>query len=496
MKIVVLAVLVVLTGLRLWLATTTDIAPSEAYAWMCAQRLDWAFFDGPGGTAALVRAGELMFGTGPLGLRAFFPIAALVASVGIYLLARAMHGPAAGLWAAATLNALPVFNLASIHPGSILPALVALLFAAWALWRALHAADGLLWWLVVGVAVGVALLFRYDAVASWIAIVAACVALPRRRAEFRRPGIYLAALLTAAAALPLIFWNQSQNWAAFAAGTFQTAMAFSLPALGAATMEAVGALSIFAALIVVVAMGFSVWNWQVERRGRYLLGWAGPFFGLWLWNGLHETPAAEDLLIIAGFAVLMIPQICGAFPRSAPVFRFAVLATAVTTAATLALARDDGNREPWSEISKLVVKIRDEAAPSSTSPIFVIAKDPAFTAALNYHLATRRGQDRIEVFLRESQDLASQFGLLPRYDDFVETKIAPDELFAELKAANPYVGRSAIYVTDEAPADLPQTITNAFLRVSPAATVTVGNPAGPTRVLRFYLCQDYQTMPL
>jgi hypothetical protein len=160
-------------------------------------------------------------------------------------------------------------------------------------------------------------------------------------------------------------------------------------------------------------------------------------------------------------------------------------------AGTTALGSAPGD-DPWPSVARAIEPLATEAQTGLTTPLFVIAPDPDATSALSYHLARSQFGASHPVFLRESQDLSNQFGLWPRYDDFVPTAQAPDEYFQELKAVNPYLGRSALYVTEEEPADLPQTITSAFVRCTPYATISLS--AG--RKLRVYLCEDYQTMPL
>ncbi len=502
MKIFGLTLLVLLTLARCWLAATQDVTPPEAYHWMESNQLEAAFFDGPGGTAALVKYGQAIFGHGPLGLRIAFPFAALIASLAMYLFARNLFGTAVGVISVAFLNALPFFNLAAIHADPAMPALAASLVTAWATWRAFDRKRDLPSWLIVGAAIAIGIQFRYANILAWIAILAVCVASPRYRVQFRRSGIYAALLITLAGCLPAIGWNIQHDWAPLALGTFRTAFTFD-PAKWPSALGALqSGLSIFAALLLVAATIIAARRTRHHLRPRFVTAWVLPFFGAWLFFALHGDRDPADLLTAAALAIPMAAWLgSGQIRIFQTILPAIVLITAASAAIAITLPRwnphpwaQGDNALPWPRIAAVAETLRDEGQTTRPESIFFIAKNPAYTSALNYHLPKiAQGRPR-EVFLRESQDLSNQFGLWPRYDEFVETTEAPDEFFEELRAANPYAGRSALYVTDET--DLPQTIASAFRAVSLAATLDVTDQAGRRRTLRFYFCEDYQTMPL
>ena len=130
--------------------------------------------------------------------------------------------------------------------------------------------------------------------------------------------------------------------------------------------------------------------------------------------------------------------------------------------------------------------------------LFLIAENAPLAAALALALpdATPAAPGHPPVYTSESPAARSQFDLWPRYDQFVEAErieVAPGiDPFTEQEGANPFVGRSALYITTQEPGDLPQAITAAFAGVQPLGEITA--PDG--RTLRVYLCSDYQTMPL
>jgi hypothetical protein len=483
--------LAALTALRLWAAASAPVAPEDAWQWLCAKRLDTAFFDAPAGTAALVRAttawlgdsglGDSGLGDSGLGLRIAFPLIAALASVAAFLFARVLFGASAGLWAAAALNALPVFNSAAIHASPELPALAVALLAGWAFLRALE--RGLAWWLLAGACLAVAANFVYSAALLWLGILVVCAISPRHRAEACRPGIYLAFAITLAGLAPAFVWNQAHGWPALALGTWRTVLtprwAEILPALGASALL-LGPPAFLGWLFSLGALGRSA---GLHAHPRQTLCLAAPFTLLWLYGVLHGDPASSVLLFSAALVAAGAAHV---FLKNPPL-RIAGAALLLFTTACAAWPAKPAT--DWREVASALEQALAKAQPGHEKPLFLIAPDPEATSILSYHLAS----SGTEVFLRESQDLSNQFGLWPRYDDFVETDKPADDFFKqEGNTTNLYLGRSALYLGDEPPDALPSAIRSAFARVSPFAALEL--PGG--RKLRVYLCEDYQTMPL
>jgi hypothetical protein len=100
------------------------------------------------------------------------------------------------------------------------------------------------------------------------------------------------------------------------------------------------------------------------------------------------------------------------------------------------------------------------------------------------------------VYVVESPYADSQFALWPRYDQFVEapkpTAEEAQDPFTEQDGTNPFLWRSALYITPQKPDNLPQAITAAFASHRLLAEITT--PSG--EILRVYLCSEYETLPL
>ncbi len=137
----------------------------------------------------------------------------------MFRLTALLYEPAAGLWAAVTLNLAPVFGVTT--GGWVLPdgpLVCALLGAALCLAHALSARrrSALLWWLGAGVCAGLALFAKYSAL---LILGGAFVYLATQHEDRRwllRREPYLAAAIALLIFAPVLAWNAAHGWASFA----------------------------------------------------------------------------------------------------------------------------------------------------------------------------------------------------------------------------------------------------------------------------------------
>jgi hypothetical protein len=153
--------------------------------------------------------------------------------------------------------------------------------------------------------------------------------------------------------------------------------------------------------------------------------------------------------------------------------------------------------EVSADVAELIESLRRRMTDDAGEPVFLIAQTPQLASALSLRLPdvswVKPGHP--PVYVAESPYAGSQFALWPRYDQFVDapplTEDAPDP-FTEQGGVNPFLSRSALYITREPPDNLPQAITAAF--ISHQLIGTIQGPSG--HPLKVYLCLDYQTLPL
>jgi 4-amino-4-deoxy-L-arabinose transferase-like glycosyltransferase len=192
------------------------MAPDEAYYWVWSKALAAGYLDHPPMVALWIRLGTTIAGDGNLGVRLLAPFAA---ALGSWMLVRAgddlLPGRNAGLWAAALLNATLIFAVGATTMTPDTPLLLFWTMTLWALAR-VHATGQGRWWLVAGLAGGLALDSKYTAALLAPAILSWLVLAPTMRPWLRRWQPYAAAVLALAVFSPVLSWNAAHGWASFA----------------------------------------------------------------------------------------------------------------------------------------------------------------------------------------------------------------------------------------------------------------------------------------
>jgi hypothetical protein len=491
-RMLALGVLALLTVLRwVWLAPQ-EMTPAGAYLALCGHAPSIAYFDGPGATAMCTALGTRWTGAGALGTALLWPVFAALATAAMYFLVAGLAGARAGWAAAVLLNLLPVFNTASVTPTCALPLVMfALAFLACA-WRALDSSS-LAWWGAAGLCAGGGLLFDYLAWFFWPALLLVMLASHRWRPRLLEPGIWVAALPPLGVLTWLMFWNAEHGWVHFISGTWQTATSLDLRTLPRGIYDA--AIAASPLLLVAMAGGlfFALRDARVARRAKFLAIPATVAAVVAIYILMRGNPPQAAGLLAAALAIPLLAWL----PAPGPWLTAIFVSAALWTAGYLAMQpapQTTITREVTAETEKFrVTETTDPAA-----PVFLIAQNAAMASALALHLPDTSFvvPGHPPVYVVESPFADSQYALWARYDQFVDaprpaSDIAPDP-FTEQDGANPFVGRSALYITQQKPDQLPQAITAAFAAHRLLAEITT--PSG--QVLRVYLCQNYETLPL
>jgi hypothetical protein len=487
---ILVSAMVALTVLRVVLVCFEEPSPAEAYYFLCAKKPAAAYFDGPAGTAWLTGRIHGLSGSDLL-WRLQAPLWSLAATAACYLLLRGLGEGNSAAWTALALNALPVFNMAALRVGPVLPALTFSLLALYLAWRAYEAERWrILWWLAAGVAIGVACCLAYAAAALVPALVIFTLCSPRHRSGEHITGLAIFVLAPLLMLSPALAWNASLEWIPIAGGTLRSLWNFEFTGFFLSIVQMMGGFSPLIFLMMLVAW-FALWGEsRTHLRTRFLFLDAMPGVVLTLYFALrgHE---AEFFLLLA--APLLIPRVLSLF--SSRLLKQAAFGLAIIFSA-YGMFNVFQTGSGWGRTAETVKQLFLEKSGAGDEGLFLIAGDASLASVLGYHLR----DDLIPpaghpaVYVRESQDISNQFGLWPSYADFVEAIEPKDEYFTEQKGENPFMGRSALYITHESANDVPQTIKAAFESVSYLQQMPpVG---GGTEPLYIYVCRNYQTMPL
>ena len=457
-----LLLLAALTLVRWMWGAPRDLSPEEAYLALCGFTPAPAYFDGPPGTPVSVAVGIQITGGGGFGANFFWPLFAAGATVLLYALAAPLVGAPAALGAAVLLNLLPVFNESALAPTCALPlAMFSLGFLA-AAWRALERSS-LAWWFAAGLCAAGGLLFAYEAWILWPALVLVLLASHRWRRHLLEPGVWLAAVPPLAVLGLLLKWNAGHGWVHFIGATWQSATTLDGRLIPGSFLAMLTGLTPFVFLALALAWFLAARKIRVAPRVKFLAVPAGVAVLLAAYYSLRGLPATTPGLTAAALSIPLLAWL----PRWKFVLPVVFLGAALWT--TIGIARQSIPAPMVTgEVAARIDELRRDQTTDPASPVFLIARDASLASALALYLpdVSFAAPGHPPVYVVESPYSDSQYALWPRYDQFVEAPApsageAPDP-FTEQDGANPFVWRSALFITEQTPDQLPQAITAAF----------------------------------
>ena len=266
---------------------------------MCSSRMEAAFFDGPPGTAFLVRLLGALTGDSLEIIRLAWPLFGFIAAWLAWLLARTLYNDLVAGWTVVALNALPFFNEQCVTVGSGIPGMILSLAGMLAAYSAVEGRR--LDWILAAALLALACLFRYEDALVALGLFIAVLSVLRKK---ETPDALAAAsliLLPAAALWSPLAWNAALDWIPIAGGTFQT---WWRPQPGGWTRDLVEYFRQFSfAAGIALAGGLAglLWTaWHKQGRTRFLLVTAGPA-SLW---ALYQFLIGRDFSTAAWIAVV------------------------------------------------------------------------------------------------------------------------------------------------------------------------------------------------
>ncbi len=483
----------VLTVLRVAVVSYEEISANEAYYALCARHPAPAYFDGPPGTMALAALGE--FHVSDTLWRLWAPVWALLATVGCVLLVRAMDNPVRAMWTALALNALPVFNACAVRVRPELPVLTFVLFGLWCAWLALHAERGIVVrWLGAAVCFALAAQFAYAALVVVPGVVLFTLCTKKHQRAVDGFGLLLLIGLPLALLIPALRWNASYEWVPLFRGTFRSLWEFGLVGFISSTARLFDKFSPVVLVVLFAAWIVALRESRVHLRARFVALCTLPAVLLAVYFALRDEDPVFYLLLAAPLLIAKLLAWLPGKPIGRPVLAVGFALAAVFSVSSVFWAYQSGRG--WRETAVEVKAAFLAQSSEGHEGLFLIGGDVPLASAMGYFLRDELvpPEGHPTVYQLESQDISSQFGLWPSYDDFVESEKVVDEYFTEQKGENPFVGRSALYVSRESANDVPQAVKAAFESVTFLKRLpSAGNESGP---LYLYFCQNYQTLPL
>jgi hypothetical protein len=285
-----LALIALLTLMRMIYAGVIELRTDEAYYWTWSKETLLSFLDHPPMIAWFIRFGTAIFGDTNFGVRFAGLMAMLVTQLLLAdIVRRLTHDIRAVILAVLMPEAAVYYGLlmAKVAPDvALIPFAVAMV---WALVRLAESSDAR-WWLAAGAFAGLSLLSKFTAVMLVPAVLAFMLMPDWRGRWLTSPYPWAAGGIAVALFSPVLIWNAQHDWASF---RFQSVRAIATHELSLRTVGDFFGLQFFLVgpvLLPVVLSGVALTAWRAVRRRdpvAILLG-TGVIvpFGYFLWKSL------------------------------------------------------------------------------------------------------------------------------------------------------------------------------------------------------------------
>jgi len=200
-----------LLAFRLLAGSNGPLFFDEAYYWQWSTELQPGYFDHPPVIAYFIRAGTLLFGDTPLGIRLMPSISATLCVLVVWGIARRLTGDRRiAAWSAIFANLTGIVVLSFVAwPDE--PMVLAWLLAFYALVVVCRGGSPA-WWIVAGAMIGVAGASKYIALFLAIGLFAWTLAEPAMRRWYFTRWPWLALVAAAIVISPVLLWNASNGW--------------------------------------------------------------------------------------------------------------------------------------------------------------------------------------------------------------------------------------------------------------------------------------------
>lgn len=278
---------------RLWYigSGTIGLTDDEAYQWTWSKHPALSYYSKPLMIAVAQWTGTTLWGDTEFGVRFMSPIAAAILSLLMLRFLAREVSPGAGLALLVTATATPLLaagaTLMTVDPLNVLFWTAAMISG----WRAVGAQGRTRDWLWTGLWLGLGFLSKYTTLLQLTSFALFFLLWPPARRHLRRPGPWLAFLVLALAALPVLIWNYQHDWASARHvaedGRFDRGIAFRPRHLADFLGAEFGLLNPVFFVGICWAV-FGMW----KRRPRdplqlYLFSMGATTFGLYLLQSLH-----------------------------------------------------------------------------------------------------------------------------------------------------------------------------------------------------------------
>jgi len=519
---ILFAFLLVLTCARFVWNAHSELLPEEAYYYLWAQHPNVSYYSSGPGIALSVLGGTSLLGRCELGVRLLSPLLALGTSLLLYFLARRLYRERIAFWLVVVLNLTPLFNFEASFMTMAPLSLFFWTAAMVSFSLAVHEIPNRLpFWTLTGFLIGCGFLCDYANAFQLISVLIFLITVVKQRREFRRPGIYILFGIFCLFLAPLIIWNMQHDWIGLVPLSSNMEPHKHLPARFSALFQFVGHQLIVCSPLFFIAMLAALIG-SIPRAFRsskvcFLLSFSWPILLIGLIAVFeHLTQPAWFALGCVSLSLLAVAWWLDVPPQNR-LLRIAAVVALVTAGAGSLLALDTDvlrtiginlsySSDPsaglrgWKTATGEIERFRSAFERKLGEPVFLIGNRYETSAIVSFYLREPRAEDpgHPPVYIPESQNIENEFSFWPRYDEFVEPadKSEINSLFSEQSGVNPFINRTALYITDAPDETPPQNLQNSFTRWELVDHFQVNRRNEPLHEFRIFACYQYQTLPL
>jgi len=189
-----------------------ELSKDEAYQWLWSKHLALSYYSKPPMIAYLQFLGTRLCGDTPLGIRCFAPILTAMVSLLVLRFFACECSARAGFWLLLGLTGTPLMALGTILFTIDAPSVLFWVCAMIAGWQAVQREGRTRHWFWTGLWLGLGFLSKYTALLQWAPFALFFLLWRPARAHLRRPGPYVALLVNALCAVPVVIWNAQHGW--------------------------------------------------------------------------------------------------------------------------------------------------------------------------------------------------------------------------------------------------------------------------------------------
>jgi membrane-associated phospholipid phosphatase len=189
-----------------------QLSEDEAYQWVWSKHLALSYYSKPPMIAYTQFLGTHLGGDTEFGVRFFSPVLAALTGLMLFRFVARYASARAAFILLIVATTTPLLALGSIlmtiDPLSVFFWVMAMLAG----WRAVQPESTTKDWIWTGLWMGLGLLSKYTELLQWICLLIFFLAWKPARQQLRRPGPYVALLVNALCALPILIWNSQHHW--------------------------------------------------------------------------------------------------------------------------------------------------------------------------------------------------------------------------------------------------------------------------------------------